>query len=162
MKKTATPRTALSAGIAKVLKRLHYPLDVMQLCVRRYVAYSLGLRDLEETMAERAIGVDHSVPLFEKTFRKHKLPVGKSWRMDETYIKVKGSWKYLYRAVDEAGDTIDFLFRAKRDKAAARRFFEKAIAQNGAPDTVTTDKSDSSLAATPSARRPSRSGRRSI
>jgi putative transposase len=78
MKKIATPRTALAAGIAKVLKRLHYPLDVMLLCVRWYVAYSLSLRDLEEMMAERAIGVDHStvhrwviklVPLFENTFR---------------------------------------------------------------------------------------------
>jgi len=86
MKKTATPRPALAAGIAKVLKRLHYPLDVMLLCVRWYVAYSLSLRDLEEMMAERAIGVDHStvhrwviklIPLFEKTFRKHKRPVGK-------------------------------------------------------------------------------------
>src|SRR5260370_42630766 len=107
-------------------------------------------------MPERAIGVDHStvhrwviklVPLFEKTFRKHKRPVGKSWRMDETYIKVKGSWKYLYRAVDKAGNTIDFLFRAQRDKAAARRFFEKAIGQNGSPETVTIDKSDPNLAA---------------
>lgn len=107
-------------------------------------------------MAERNIGVDHStvhrwvikvVPLFEKTFRKLKRPVGKSWRVDETYIKVKGSWKYLYRAVDKAGNTIDFLFRAKRDKAAARRFFEKAIGQNGSPETVTIDKSGSNLAA---------------
>jgi transposase-like protein len=98
MKKTSTPRRPLAAGIAKILKRLHYPLDVMLLCVRWYVAYSLSLRDLEEMMAERAIGVDHStvhrwviklVPLFEKTFRRHKRPVGKSWRMDETYIKVK-------------------------------------------------------------------------
>src|ERR1700709_2205030 len=89
MKKSATPRKPLAAGMAKVLKRLHYPLDVMLLCVRWHVAYSLSLRDLEEMMAERAIGVDHSavhrwvlklVPLFEKTFRKHKLPVGKSWR----------------------------------------------------------------------------------
>jgi len=87
------------------------------------------------------------VPLFEKTFRKHKRPVGKSWRMDETYIKVKGSWKYLYRATDKAGNTIDFLFRAKRDKAAAWRFFEKAIGQNGSPETVTIDKSGSNLAA---------------
>jgi putative transposase len=156
MKKTATPRKALAAGIAKVLKRLHYPLDVMLLCVRWYVAYSLSLRDLEEMMAERAIGVDHStvhrwviklVPLLEKAFRRQKRPVGKSWRMDETYIKVKGSWKYLYRAVDKAGNTIDFLFRAKRDKAAARRFFVKAMAQNGAPETVTIDKSGSNLAA---------------
>ena len=87
------------------------------------------------------------VPLFEKTFRKHKRPVGKSWRVDETYIKVKGPWKYLYRAVDKAGHTIDFLFRAKRDKAAARRFFEKAIGQNGSPDSVTIDKSGANLAA---------------
>ena len=86
MKKTTTPRKAPAAGIAKVLKRLHYPLDVMLLCVRWYVAYSLSLRDLEEMMAERGIEVDHStvhrwviklVPLFEKTFLKHKQPVGK-------------------------------------------------------------------------------------
>ena len=156
MKKTQTPRKTLSAGIARVLKRLHYPLDVMLLCVRWYVAYSLSLRNLEEMMAERGIEVDHStvhrwviklVPLFEKTFRKHKQPVGKSWRMDETYIKVKGQWKYLYRAVDKAGKTIDFLFRAKRDKVAARRFFEKSIAQNGVPETITIDKSGSNLAA---------------
>ncbi|MGF6301073.1 IS6 family transposase [Paraburkholderia sp. WC7.3d] len=156
MKKTQTPRKTLAADITRVLKRLHYPLDVMLLCVRWYVAYSLSLRNLEEMMAERGIEVDHStvhrwviklVPLFEKTFRKHKQPVGKSWRMDETYIKVKGQWKYLYRAVDKAGQTIDFLFRAKRDKVAARRFFEKSIAQNGVPETVTIDKSGSNLAA---------------
>jgi putative transposase len=156
MMKTLTPRTTLAPGIAKVLKRLHYPLEVMLLCVRWYVAYSLSLRNLEEMLAERDIGVDHStvhrwviklVPLFEKTFRKHKRPVGKSWRVDETYIKVKGSWEYLHRAVDKAGNTIDFLFRAKRDKAAARRFFEKAIGQNGSPETVTIDKSGSNLAA---------------
>src|SRR5882672_3153638 len=156
MKKIARPRTTLAPGIAKVLQRLHYPLDVMLLCVRWYVAYSLSLRDLEEMMAERAIGVDHStvhrwviklVPLFEKTFRRHKRPVGKSWRIDETYIRVKGQWRYLYRAVDKAGKTIDFLFRAKRDKVAARRFFEKSIARNGVPETVTIDKSGSNLAA---------------
>jgi putative transposase len=66
--------------------------------------------------------------------------------MDETYIMVKGEWKYLYRAVDKAGDTVDFLFRAKRDKAAARRYFEKAIAGNGVPETVTIDKSGANLA----------------
>jgi putative transposase len=89
MKKTGTPRTALAPGLAKVLRRLHYPLDVMLLCVRWYVAYSLSLRDLEEMMAERAIGIDHStvhrwviklVPLFEKTFRRHKRPTGTSAR----------------------------------------------------------------------------------
>jgi len=152
MKKTATPRTALAAGVAKVLQRLHHPLDVMLLCVRWYVTYLLSLRNLEEMIAERAIGVDHStghrwviklVPLLEKTFRKHKHPTGKSWRMDETYIKVKGQWRYLSRAVDKAAGTIDFLFRPKRDKAAGRRFFEKAIGQNGSPETVSIDKSGS-------------------
>jgi putative transposase len=127
-----TPRKALSPAIAKVLKRLHYPLDVILLFVRWSVAYSLSLRDLAEMMAERGFQVDHSsvhrwviklVPLFEKTFRKHKRPVGKSWKMDETYVKVRGQWKYLYRAVEKAGKTVDFLLRAHRDKAAARRYF---------------------------------------
>lgn len=87
------------------------------------------------------------VPLFEKAFRRHKREVGKSWRMDKTYIKVKGQWKYLYRAVDKAGKTIDFLLRARRDKAAARSYFAKAIAQNGEPETITADKSGANLAA---------------
>ena len=156
VKKERICRKTLPPGVAKVLKRLHFPVDVIVLCVRWYVAYSLSLRNLEEMMAEHGIEVDHSsvhrwviklVPLFEKAFRKHKRPVGKSWRMDETYIKVRGQWKYLYRAVDKAGDTVDFLFRARRDKAAARRYFEKAIDQNGAPETVTVDKSGSNLAA---------------
>ncbi|MEM5373481.1 IS6 family transposase, partial [Paraburkholderia azotifigens] len=156
VKKERISRKTLPLGIGKVLKRLHFPVDVILLCVRWYVAYSLSLRDLEEMIAEHGIEVDHStvhrwviklVPLFEKAFRKHKRPVGKSWRMDETYIKVRGQWKYLYRAVDKAGDTVDFLFRARRDKVAAQRYFEKAIDQNGAPETVTVDKSGSNLAA---------------
>jgi putative transposase len=157
MEKTKkTPRTTLPAGIAKVLKRLHYPVDVILLCVRWYVAYPLSTRNLEEMMAEWGLAVDHSsahrwviklVSLFEKAFRKHKCPVGKSWRMDETYIKVSGERKYLYRAVDKADNTVDFLLRARRDKAAARCYFEKAIGQNGVPETVTMDKSDANLAA---------------
>jgi transposase-like protein len=78
--------------------------------------------------------------------RRCERPVGKSWRVDETYIKIKGQWKYLYRAVDKAGNTVDFLLRAKRDKEAARRYFEKVIDQNGAPETVTIDKSGANLA----------------
>jgi putative transposase len=155
VKKDRISRKRLSPGVAKVLKRLHFPVDVILLCVRWYVAYSLSLRNLEEMMAEHGIEVDHStvhrwvirlVPLFEKAFRKHQRPVGKSWRMDETYIKVRGQWKYLYRAVDKTGDTVDFLFRARRDRAAAQRYFEKAIDQNGAPETVTVDRSGASLA----------------
>jgi putative transposase len=151
-----TPRTTLPPGIARVLKRLHYPLDVILLCVRWYVAYSLSLRDLEEMMAERGFEVDHSsvhrwviklVPLFEKAFRKRKRPVGGSWRMDETYVKVRGQWKYLYRAVDRDGSTVDFLLRARRDKVAARRYFEKAIDWNGEPEVITVDKSGANLAA---------------
>ncbi|MGF6638537.1 transposase-like protein [Paraburkholderia sp. MM6662-R1] len=71
----------------------------------------------------------------------------KSWRVDETYIKVKGQWKYLYRAVKKAGNTIDFLLRAHRDKTAARRYFEKSMALNGEPETVTIDKSGANMAA---------------
>ncbi|TAM06217.1 MAG: IS6 family transposase [Paraburkholderia sp.] len=146
----------LNPTLAHVLKRLHYPLDVILTCVRWYVAYPLRLRNLEEMMAERGVSVDHStvhrwalkpLPVLEKTFRRRKRPVGKSWRVDETYIRVNGQWKYLYRAVDKAGNTIDFLLRAHRDKTAARRYFEKSIAQNGAPETVTIDKSGANLAA---------------
>jgi transposase-like protein len=155
-KRKETPRATLPPDIGKVLKRLHYPLDVILLCVRWYVAYSLSLRNLEEMMGERGIEVDHSsvhrwviklLPLFEKAFRRNKRPVGRSWRMDETYVKLKGQWRYLYRAVDKAGNTVDFLLRARRDKAAARRYFEKAIARNGEPETITVDKSGANLAA---------------
>ncbi|MEX3954219.1 IS6 family transposase [Paraburkholderia sp. EG287A] len=146
----------LGPGVGKVLKRLHYPLDVMLLWVRWYVAYALSLRHLEQMMAERGIAVDHStvhrwalklLPVLEKAFRRRKRTVGKSWRMDETYIRIRGEWRYLYRAVDKAGNTVDFLLRARRDKAAARCYFEKAIDQNGEPETVTIDKSGSNLAA---------------
>ena len=118
----------LNPAVARVLKRLHYPLEVILTCVRWYVAYPLSLRHLEEMMAERGVSVDHStvhrwaiklLPVLEKAFRRRKRPVGKSWRMDETYIHVKGEWRYLYRAVDKDGNTIDFLLRAHRDKAAA-------------------------------------------
>src|SRR5471030_1935350 len=99
-------------------------------------------------MEERGVSVDHStinrwairfLPLIEKMSRKHKRPVGGSWRMDETYIKVNGVWKYLYRALDKQGKTVDFLLTAKRDMAAAKRFFDKAMGANGDPDKVAID-----------------------
>lgn len=142
--------------IRKDFKRLHYPVDVIAQCVRWYLAYALSLRDLEEMMAERGILVDHSTlyrwiirltPLLSKAFRRYKRAVGARWRMDETYIKVKGQWKYLYRAVDSSGQTIDFLLTAKRDAAAALRFFRKAIRQHGEPEVVTIDKSGANTAA---------------
>lgn len=142
--------------IRKTFKRLHYPIDEIAQCVRWYLTYSLSLRNLEEMMAEREIVVDHStlhrwvirlVPLFDKVFRKHKRRTGRRWRMDETYIKIKGQWKYLYRAVDTAGQTIDFLLTAKRDATAALRFFRKAIRHHGEPEVVTIDKSGANTAA---------------
>ena len=146
----------LDPSVARVLKRLHYPLEVMLTCVRWYVAYPLSLRHLEEMMAERGIAVDHStvhrwaiklLPVLEKAFRRCKRAVGKSWRMDETYVKIRGEWKYLYRAVDKEGNTVDFLLRARRNKAAALRYFEKSIQKNCVPETVTIDKSGANLAA---------------
>ncbi len=135
-------KDGVNAAVRRVLKRLHYPLDVMLLCVRWYVAYPLSLRNLEEVMSERGLLVDHStvhrwalklLPILGKLFRQRKRTVGRSWRMDETYIKINGQWRYLYRAVEENGDTVDFLLRAHRDKVAARRYFEKAIRNNGEP-----------------------------
>ena len=126
------------------------------MAVRWYVAYALSYRDIEEMMAERGVSVDHSTinrwvikygPELEAEFRKHnKRNVGISWRMDETYIKVKGEWVYLYRAVDKEGNTIDFMLSKKRDKAAAKTFFNKAIGAHGLPEKVTIDKSGSNKA----------------
>jgi transposase-like protein len=124
--------------------------------VRWYVAYPISHRQLEEMMAERGVEVDHAtlnrwvvkyVPLLEAEFRARKHPVGSSWRMDETYVKLKGSWKYLYRAVDKAGATVDFLLTAKRDRKAALRFLRKAIKGNGTPEKITIDKSGANKAA---------------
>ncbi|MEO5737044.1 MAG: IS6 family transposase, partial [Variovorax sp.] len=141
-------------ALRRVIKRLHYPAEVMLVCVRWYVAYPLSLRHLEEMMAERGVAVDHStihqwamkmLPVLAAVCRRRKLPVGKSWRLDGTSIKSAGQWKYLYRAVDKDGGAIDFLRRAKRDHAAARAFFERAIGLRGVPEKVTIDKSGSSL-----------------
>ncbi|MFT4510237.1 IS6 family transposase [Caballeronia sp. 15711] len=146
----------LNPAVTRVFKRLHYPLYVILTCVRWYVAYPLSLRHLEKMMAERGVSVDHStlhrrtiklLPTLELTFRRRKRPVGKSWRMDETYIGVKGEWRYLYLAVDRDGNTIYFLLSAHRDKEAARRYFDKSIAQNGVLETTTFDKSGANLAA---------------
>ena len=86
-------------------------------------------------------------PMVEANFRKKKRTVGRSWRMDETYIKIKGQWYYLYRAVDKEGNTIDFLLTKKRDTKAAKRFLIKAIGSNGRPEKITIDKSSANKAA---------------
>lgn len=149
-------QSLINSTLNRVLKRLHYPLEVMLTCVRWCVAYPLSLHHVEEMMQERGVFVDHStvhrwamkiLPVMAPIFRKRKRPVGASWRMDETYIKVAGKWEYLYRAVDRAGDTVDFLLTAKRDKAAARRFLERAINLHGLPEKITIDKSGANTAA---------------
>jgi putative transposase len=146
----------MSATLRKVLKRLHYPLEVMLVCVRWYAAYPLSLRNLEEMMAERGVAVDHAtvhrwsgkiLPVLAAVFRRRKRPVGSSWRVDETSIRVSGQWKYLYRAVDKLGQTVDFVLTARRDLAAARRFFERAIDLHDAPEKITIDKSGANTAA---------------
>jgi putative transposase len=137
-------------------KGSHFERDVILWGVRWYVAYPISYRQLEEMMEERGVDVDHSTlnrwvvkyaPLLERQFRARKRPVGWSWRLDETYVKVKGCWKYLYRAVDKAGATVDFLLTAKRDRKAALRFLRKAIGQHGAPAKITIDKSGANTAA---------------
>jgi transposase-like protein len=117
--------------------------------VQWYVAYPLSLRHLEQMMAERGVSVDHStvrrsaiklLPVLEKAFRLRKRLVGKSWRMEETYIRVKGERRYLYLAVDKDGDTIDFLPRAHRDMTAARRYFDKSGANVSALEAINDDR----------------------
>ncbi|HYX36890.1 MAG TPA: IS6 family transposase [Oligoflexus sp.] len=119
------------------------------------LSYKLSLRDLEEMMAGRGVHVDHSTihrwvvrhtPELEAEFRRRKKPVGESWRWDEMAIKVKGKLKWLYRAVDSDGDTIDFLLTARRDHKAALRFLKKAVRQHGVPVKINTDKSGANAA----------------
>ena len=86
-------------------------------------------------------------PVLARLFRRRKHPVGCSWRLDETYVRVGGQWKYLYRAVERLGQTVDFLLTARRDVAAARRFFERAIGQHDVPEKITIDKSGANTAA---------------
>jgi putative transposase len=134
----------------------HFEKDLILLVLRWYLSYSLSYRDIEEMMLERGIHVDYSTinrwvvhysPLLEDAFKKKfKRQTGISWRMDETYIKVKGTWNYLYRAVDKRGDTVDFMLSKKRDESSAKAFFTKAIGSNGLPEKVTIDKSRANLA----------------
>jgi putative transposase len=134
----------------------HFPPALILMGVRWYVAYPLSTRHVEELMAERGVEVDHSTinrwvikysPQLEEAFHRQKRAVWVSWRMDEPYIKVKGQWRYLSRAVDTHGPTIDFLLTEQRDKEAALRFLKKAIRRNGLPETITIDGSDANEAA---------------
>jgi putative transposase len=131
-----------------MFKGRHFDRSVILLCVRWYLAYNLSLRNLEEMMAERGISVDHATvhrwtvhyaPLLLEQFNRRKRPVTGRWHIDETYIKVRGRWMYLYRAIDSNGDTVEFWFSERRNLTAAKRFLRKALKRNGRPERIVID-----------------------
>ena len=132
----------------ELFKGRHFDHEIIVLCVRWYLTFKLSSRDLVQMMAERGIVLAHTtilrwvqryVPDFEKRWNHYARSVGDSWRVDETYLKVRGQWVYLYRAVDKEGRTVDFLLSKRRDVAAAKRFFSRATKQHGAPRVITLD-----------------------
>jgi transposase-like protein len=134
--------------VEELFKGRHFDEEIVVLCVRWYLSYKLSYRDLVAMMAERGIGlahttilrwVQHYTPEFEKRWNRYVRGVGGSWRCDETYIKVKGEWVYLYRAVDKAGKTVDFYLSRKRDVNAAKAFLRKAMKQQRIPTKITLD-----------------------
>ena len=131
-----------------VFEGRHFDREVIILCVRWYLRFKLSLRDLVEMLAERGLSLAHTTimrwvqryaPEFVKRWNRFGRPVGQSWRVDETYVKIRGEWCYLYRAVDRVGSTVDFRLSAKRDVAAAKAFFAKAVKSQGVPKTITLD-----------------------
>jgi transposase, IS6 family len=132
-------------------KWCHFQPDIILLCIRWYLRYSLSYRDLEEMMLERGLHVDHTTiyrwvhhyaPELDRRCRPHLKTTADSWRVDETYVKIKGVWTYLYRAVDSAGNTLDFWLSETRDSEAAKRFFHKALtaAHTVTPRVINVDK----------------------
>ena len=135
----------------QAFKGRQFTAVVILWAVRWYLMVPISYRDLELMLLDRGVSVDHTTifrwiqayaPELEKRIRPHLRPTNGSWRVDETYVKVKGRWTYLYRAVDSRGQTIDFLLSAKRDAEAAKRFFRKALGQPHTvnPRTITADK----------------------
>ena len=136
-------------GLEELFEGRHFDREVIVLCVRWYLRFKLSFRDLVEMMAERGLSmahttimrwVHHYAPEFERRWNRFARPSGRSWRVDETYVKIRGAWVYLYRAVDREGKTVDFRLSTKRNVTAAKVFFRKAIkSQGSAPRTITLD-----------------------
>jgi putative transposase len=131
-----------------MFKGRHFDRSVILLCVRWYLAYGLSLRNLEEMMAERGISVDHATihrwvvrfsPELLERFNRRKRSVSRKWHVDETYIKVRGRWMYLYRAIDNVGDTVEFWFSERRNLAAAKQFLTRAFRRHGPPERIVID-----------------------
>jgi len=138
----------LNKSTVMLFQGRHFNAEIVTLCVRWYVTYKLSYRDLVSIMAERNVDVAHTtilrwvqryVPEFAKRWQRFARSVGTSWRVDETYIKLKGKWVYLYRGVDKEGQTIDFFLSEHRDIVAAKRFLQEAIEKRGVPQKITLD-----------------------
>ena len=143
------PNRVVSAPFERsALVGFRFPREVILLAVRWYFRYGLSYRDVEELLTERGVDVDHVTiyrwvqrfaPLLMDAARPCRHAVGGRWFVDETYVKVAGRWRYVYRAVDQHGQVIDIFVSVRRDIASARRFFTAALAAHGEPDEVVTD-----------------------
>ncbi len=136
-------------------KGAQFPKDVILHAVFFYVRYAVSYRDLEEILAECGVTVDHATlnrwvvkysPDIALNAQSRKRPTSRSWRMDETYVKIRGKWVYLYRAVDKVGNTLDFMLSERRNTKAATMFFAKALEANGVPQKIVIDKSGANRA----------------
>ncbi len=136
---------------ARACRGCRFPAAVILGAVRWSLRFPISYRDLERMLADRGVAVDHVTlfrwvqrfaPELEKRLRPHLRPCRGPWHVDETYLRVGGEWRYLYRAVDGTGQTIDFLLSARRDKQAARRFFRQALGRDNTrnPRVVVTDR----------------------
>jgi transposase, IS6 family len=139
-------------------KGRHFQADIILICTRWYLRYALSYRDIEEMMTERGLSVDHTTiyrwvqeyaPELDKRSRPYLKQTNDSWRVDETYVKVKGTWMYLYRAVDSTGQTLDFLLNQTRSTRAAKRFFRKVLGRPHitTPRVINVDKNPSYIGA---------------